>query len=396
MANRTFSILPLSISMETLGGVATPLVLRGTPLPAKRAEVFSTASDEQQNVEVRLLLGERPLADDNTEIGVFHLKGIPQAKRGELKIRVEFNVGKNCAVTARAVVEGTRLSAEQPFPPPVELSDDFIEKKIAEALDAHKTDQAKLQNIEVTNKAKALLTEAENRLSQGSNATLNQKVAALGLALESRKIEDIKRKSDELETRLRSGGIFEGFGGFDFSNLFAPPQPAPKNSPQKSTPAKPAQQALATTGSQPPLGKIFGCGEFTLDPALCFVLMPFAQELKPVYEDHVKPVVERAGLQCERADEIRGTTAITRDIWERVSRARFLIADLTRQNANVFYELGLAHAIGKDVILLSQSTDFIPFDLKTIRVIVYDYTPRGVKKLEQDLANTIALVMKST
>jgi hypothetical protein len=198
-----------------------------------------------------------------------------------------------------------------------------------------------------------------------------------------------------VESQLRHGNIFGGFGGFDFSELFAQPHPTPKSSPQKSTPAKPAKQTLATTAPQPPLGKIFGGGEFTLDPRLCFVLMPFAQELKPVYEDHVKPVVEKAGLQCERADEIRGTTAITGDIWERVSRARFLIADLTRQNANVFYELGLAHAIGKDVILLSQSTDFIPFDLKTIRVIVYDYTPRGVKKLENDLAKTIDIVMKS-
>ena len=77
MANQTFDFLPLTIRLETLGGVATPLVLRGTPLPAKRAETFYTAADEQTSVEVRLLLGERPLVANNIEIGKFKLNGIP-------------------------------------------------------------------------------------------------------------------------------------------------------------------------------------------------------------------------------------------------------------------------------------------------------------------------------
>ena len=88
-------------------------------------------------------------------------------------------------------------------------------------------------------------------------------------------------------------------------------------------------------------------------------------------------------------------THITTDIWEKVSRSRLLIADLTGQNANVFYELGLAHAISKDVILLTQSMEFVPFDLKTIRCIVYEYTPRGTKDFEKKLAETVQSLVRS-
>jgi len=123
--------------------------------------------------------------------------------------------------------------------------------------------------------------------------------------------------------------------------------------------------------------------------------MPFDTKFQPLYDDHIKPTVVRAGLRCERADDIKGTTMITWDIWERINRARFLVAELTGQNSNVFYELGLAHALSKDVILIAQSMKFVPFDLKTIRCIVYDFTPRGTQKLEKDLAGTIGVLMKS-
>ena len=122
--------------------------------------------------------------------------------------------------------------------------------------------------------------------------------------------------------------------------------------------------------------------------------MPFSDRFQPIYDDHIRPEVQRAGLRCERADEIRGTSLITWDIWEKINRARFLIADLTDRNPNVFYELGLAHAISKDVILLTQSMDFVPFDLKALRCIVYEFTPRGVQLLENKLSETIASLMK--
>ena len=123
--------------------------------------------------------------------------------------------------------------------------------------------------------------------------------------------------------------------------------------------------------------------------------MPFEAKLKPVYLDHIRPVVERRGIRCQRADDIVGVNQITRDIWERINRARFIISDLTGQNANVFYELGLAHALSKEVILVTQTMDHVPFDLKSIRCIVYEYTPRGMAEFEARLGETIDALMKS-
>jgi len=114
-----------------------------------------------------------------------------------------------------------------------------------------------------------------------------------------------------------------------------------------------------------------------------------------VYEDHIKPTVRWEELCCERADEIHGTGLITWDVWEKINRARFLIADLTNRNPNVFYEVGLAHAISKDVILITQSMEFVPFDLKTLRCITYEFTPRGMEKFGKSLTATIQAVIKT-
>ena len=124
--------------------------------------------------------------------------------------------------------------------------------------------------------------------------------------------------------------------------------------------------------------------------------MPFAEEMRPIYDDHIRPIVESEGISCIRADEIVGVNLITFDIWEKINRARFIIADLTGQNPNVFYELGLAHALGKEVVLLTQSIDDVPFDLKAMRCIIYSYQPRGVKNLEKNLKATIKNIMSAS
>jgi hypothetical protein len=122
--------------------------------------------------------------------------------------------------------------------------------------------------------------------------------------------------------------------------------------------------------------------------------MPLSEKLRPLYEDHLQPVITKAGLRCERADDIRGTNLITHDVWEYINRARFLVAELTDRNPNVFYEVGLAHALSKDVILLTQSMDSVPFDVRALRCICYEFTPRGVEKLESALAATVEALVK--
>ena len=123
--------------------------------------------------------------------------------------------------------------------------------------------------------------------------------------------------------------------------------------------------------------------------------MPFVDDFRPIYDDHIRKIVETERLTCKRADEIVGIALITHDIWEYINRGRFIIADLTNRNPNVFYELGLAHAVGKDVILLTQNIDDVPFDLKSLRCITYQYNPRGMQEFEQVLQTTIRGVMQS-
>jgi len=347
---------------------------------------------------VGLCLGESPLVRNNVEIGKFKLSGIPTASQDKPVISIEFSVDPTCAVSARATLQGQNISAEEQFKPPVELSDEFVARALTNAESSRQVDEAELLQIEATNRAKMLIEKAERQLAQTPNESLSQGVAAMGLALASKDSTKIREQGDQFERFLASykpapfGDIF-GFG--ELFGQSAKPHARVATKPRVESRTAPPEQELASSSPVQSLGRIFGGGNFTLDPQLCFVLMPFDAALQPLYDDHIRGIVEGAGLRCERADEIRGTTLITWDIWERINRARFLIADLTNQNSNVFYELGLAHALSKDVILLTQSMDYVPFDLKTIRCLCYEFTPRGTRKLERDLAATIQALMKS-
>jgi transcriptional regulator with AAA-type ATPase domain len=136
--------------------------------------------------------------------------------------------------------------------------------------------------------------------------------------------------------------------------------------------------------------------QFVKENDLCFVLMPFAEErdLQSVYNQHIKPVVSQAGLRCVRADDINDISGVMQSVWEGINRARLIIADLTNRNPNVFYELGIAHTLGKPVIIITQSMDFIPFDLRHLRCIIYEYKPNMIKKFEESLIKTISTALE--
>lgn len=139
---------------------------------------------------------------------------------------------------------------------------------------------------------------------------------------------------------------------------------------------------------------ILGDVELQQEEDLCFVLMPFKGDvLQEVYEVHIKPTVERVGLQCRRADDILGPTPIMEDIWKGINSARVVLAELTGQSPNVFYELGLCHAIGKDAILMAQDINWVLFDVRHRRTIVYTPTPRGCKQLEEVLGETLEAML---
>jgi len=128
-----------------------------------------------------------------------------------------------------------------------------------------------------------------------------------------------------------------------------------------------------------------------IDEGMCFIVMPFGESsLGIVYEDFVKPILaDQCKLRPERGDDVFGSNVIMEDITKSIRRARLIIADLTGRNPNVFYEVGIAHALNKQVLLMTQSIDDVPFDLRHRRALVYEYSPRGCKKLEKDLYENV-------
>jgi hypothetical protein len=129
------------------------------------------------------------------------------------------------------------------------------------------------------------------------------------------------------------------------------------------------------------INPIFGPAAYEIDPRLAFVLMPFTDELTEIYTTLIKPTVEREefGLVCKRADDMKSNKVIMQDIWKSICEARLIIADLTGLNPNVMYELGLAHTLGKETIMIYRKDEKIkfPFDLAHIRRIEYENTPVG-------------------
>jgi hypothetical protein len=412
---REFKILPLSVGIETLGGIFTPLILRGTPLPAKRYQTFSTAADNQKAVEIRIYIGERPIAQKNLEIAKLTLGGIPDAPKGEPQILLNIEVARDLSIRGEAIEQksGERISIDADAAP-IDLDEEKIKQILQEAEKNKAKDDGELRSKEQHNKAQNLIDQAENilrdkdKVKMYDSKAINQAVAELGLAMQDNNSDEIRSQSSKLENLLKSPNYFEFGDIFKNFSLFGtqaktPPQTSkhryqPPHKPSKQDPSQEAN--MDDRPSVGPvkynIGKIFGGYNFTPDPNLCFVLMPFLGEVEPIYTDHIKPLVESEGISCQRADEMVGTNLITYDIWEKINRARFIVADLTGKNPNVFYEVGLAHALGKEVILITQSMDDVPFDLKALRCLVYSFTPRGMKELENKLVNTIRKIMSSS
>jgi hypothetical protein len=116
-----------------------------------------------------------------------------------------------------------------------------------------------------------------------------------------------------------------------------------------------------------------------------FVLMPLKAELRSIYDNNIRRVADSYGLSIARADDFFSASAIIDEIWSAINAAKIVIADCTGKNPNVFYEIGIAHTLEKPVISMSQTLADVPFDVAHRRAIVYENTPRGRKKLEEEL-----------
>jgi hypothetical protein len=142
------------------------------------------------------------------------------------------------------------------------------------------------------------------------------------------------------------------------------------------------------------LRPVFGPSAFRQEANLCFVIMPFAERLTRIYQQIVKPTVEEHEMACIRADDIRTNRAIMDNIWKSICEARLIIADLTSANATVFYELGIAHTVGKETILISQREGARrPFDVLHLRSILYEDTVDGREALRRELWQSIREVL---
>lgn len=150
---------------------------------------------------------------------------------------------------------------------------------------------------------------------------------------------------------------------------------------------KEREEAQGSLVVRPVFGMPGTDGQYECD---VFMIMPFVEEFQSIYMDYVKPVIESFGLVVKRGDDFFSDRTIIDDIWSGIARCRLVVADCTGRNVNVFYELGLAHAIGKSTILITQQVSDLPFDLQGRRAIVYADNSRGLKNLEKQLRESIS------
>jgi molecular chaperone DnaK len=203
-------VTPLSLGIETLGGVFTKLIEKNTTIPTKKSQVFSTAADNQTAVDIHVLQGERPLAKDNLTLGRFQLTGIPPAPRGVPQIEVTFNIDSNGIIHVSAKDLGTGKSQEIKITESESLSKEEIEKMKEEAK-AHADEDKKVkEKIEVKNQAETLVYTVENLIKESKDKLDKKEVEDLESLKKDLKesidkdSDDIKEKKDKLQEKLYS------------------------------------------------------------------------------------------------------------------------------------------------------------------------------------------------
>lgn len=204
-------VTPLSLSIETLGGVATKLIERNTTIPTKKSQIFSTAADNQTAVDIHVMQGEREMAADNTTLGRFQLSGIPPAPRGVPQIEVTFDIDANGIVNVSAKDMGTGKEQRITITSSTKLSDEEIEKKVKEAEQFAAEDKAKKEEIEVRNQAETLVYETEknvndlgDKLTEDEKNQINAAKDDLKKALEGSSVDEIKSKTEALTEQFHT------------------------------------------------------------------------------------------------------------------------------------------------------------------------------------------------
>ena len=206
-------VTPLSLGIETLGGISTTLIERNTTIPAKKSQIFSTAADNQPSVDIHVVQGERKMAADNTTLGRFQLVGIPPAPRGMPQIEVTFDIDANGIINVSAQDKGTGKEQSITITSSTKLSDEEIENAVKEAEMNAEADKKKTEEIEVRNNADSIIYTSEKTLEElgdkvtaDEKSSVEEKVAELRELISGDDIAAIKEKTDDLSKVVQDIG----------------------------------------------------------------------------------------------------------------------------------------------------------------------------------------------
>ncbi|MDD5920909.1 MAG: molecular chaperone DnaK [Oscillospiraceae bacterium] len=202
-------VTPLSLGLETLGGVFTKIIDRNTTIPTKKSQIFSTAADGQTSVEIHVLQGEREMAKDNKTLGMFHLDGIPAAPRGVPQIEVTFDIDANGIVHVSAQDKGTGKEQNITITSSTSMSKEDVEKAVKEAEKYAAEDKKRREEIDIRNNADQMVYQSEktitdlgDKLDAADKGELENKINALKEALKGSNVDDIKAKQEDLQKKF--------------------------------------------------------------------------------------------------------------------------------------------------------------------------------------------------
>ena len=199
-------VTPLSLGIETMGGIFTKLIERNTTIPTKKSQIFSTAEDSQPEVTIRVLQGERQMANDNTELGRFNLTGIPPAPRGVPQIEVTFDIDTDGIVHVSAKDKGTGKEQSIRITAPTKLSEDDINKMVKEAEQYAEDDKKKKEEVETVNQANSLVYSTEkslkdygDKISSDDKADIEKGIGSLKEFIKNKDLDKIKSGMESLQ-----------------------------------------------------------------------------------------------------------------------------------------------------------------------------------------------------